>query len=68
MIVCHCHRVTDREIRSAIRGGASTVDAVGASVSAGTGCGGCRPALDGLIARESPQVARKVLPILEDVA
>ena len=68
MIVCHCHKVSDREIRTAVREGASTVDAVGARVSAGTGCGGCRPLIGALVARESRASARKVLPILEDVA
>lgn len=71
MIVCHCHRVSDRDIRQAVRSGATTVDAVGARVAAGTGCGGCRPAISQLIDHEeaaAPAAARRTLPILEDVA
>lgn len=68
MIVCHCHKVSDREIRSAVREGATTVDAVGAKVAAGTGCGGCRPLIDSLVDSESRAGAKKALPMLEDVA
>lgn len=68
MIVCHCHGVTDREIRSAVHDGATTVDAVGACVDAGTGCGGCQPLIEALIDEEAPAAARRMLPLLEDVA
>ena len=68
MIVCHCHKVSDREIRSAVRDGATSVDAVGARVSAGTGCGGCRPLIGALVDSESRASAKKALPMLEEVA
>jgi bacterioferritin-associated ferredoxin len=42
MFVCLCHVTTDSEIRNAIESGASTVEEVGESCGAGTGCGGCR--------------------------
>jgi bacterioferritin-associated ferredoxin len=41
MIVCHCHGVTDREIRACVKDGARTCADVGAHCGAGTGCGGC---------------------------
>ena len=41
MIVCHCHGVTDREIRACVQQGARTHGDVGDVCGAGTGCGGC---------------------------
>ncbi len=41
MIVCHCHGVTDREIRACVQNGASSPDDVAAHCGASTGCGGC---------------------------
>lgn len=55
MLVCHCHRICDRTIRESIREGARSIDEVGASCGAGTGCGGCRPAIAGLLATRAPQ-------------
>jgi bacterioferritin-associated ferredoxin len=52
MLVCHCRRVFDREIRTAIRDGACTVDDVGAACAAGVGCGGCQEAIEDLIDAE----------------
>jgi bacterioferritin-associated ferredoxin len=43
MIVCHCHGVTDREIRACAQQGARTCGDVGDHCGAGTGCGGCTP-------------------------
>jgi bacterioferritin-associated ferredoxin len=42
MIVCLCHGVNDREIRSSIEAGAGTVREVGTKCGAGTDCGGCK--------------------------
>jgi bacterioferritin-associated ferredoxin len=52
MIVCHCHGVSDRAIRAAVRSGAASRGAVGASCAAGTGCGGCHPVIDELLRAE----------------
>lgn len=52
MIVCHCRRVCDRAIRSAIRAGASTEDAISEVCGAGSVCGGCIPAVSELIDEE----------------
>lgn len=41
MIVCHCHGVTDREIRSIVRDGAKTCADVADCCGASSGCGGC---------------------------
>jgi bacterioferritin-associated ferredoxin len=45
MILCICQAVTDREVDAAVRGGAQSVDAVGACCGAGTDCGACRDAI-----------------------
>jgi bacterioferritin-associated ferredoxin len=41
MIVCHCHGVTDRQIRACIQNGACSPDDVAEHCGASTGCGGC---------------------------
>lgn len=53
VLVCHCHRVCDREIRAAARAGARSREEVGAACRAGTGCGGCRPVIDRLLEIEA---------------
>lgn len=52
MIVCHCHGVTDREIRASIHGGARTCADVADSCGAGSGCGGCRELVAEIVASE----------------
>jgi bacterioferritin-associated ferredoxin len=42
VIVCCCHRVTDREIRRAASAGARTMRQIAESCGAGASCGGCR--------------------------
>ena len=42
MLVCHCHRVTDADVAET---GATTLRGVAKATRAGTGCGGCIPAL-----------------------
>jgi NAD(P)H-nitrite reductase large subunit len=67
LLVCHCHRICDRTIRESIREGARSIDDVGASCRAGTGCGGCRPAIAGLLreqcAKDEP--TRRALTVLQ---
>jgi bacterioferritin-associated ferredoxin len=41
MIVCHCHGVTDREIRASVQNGARTCADIADCCGAGSGCGGC---------------------------
>jgi bacterioferritin-associated ferredoxin len=50
VIVCHCHVVSDRGIRSEIESGALTVDEVGDRCGAGTHCGSCRPTIAVIVA------------------
>jgi bacterioferritin-associated ferredoxin len=52
VIVCHCHAVRAEEIRSEVRLGAATVEVVGMRCAAATRCGGCRPAVEALVADE----------------
>jgi bacterioferritin-associated ferredoxin len=60
MIVCHCMGVSDRSVRRAIQEGASTRRDVARACRAGTGCGGCRPLLDRLLASERDRTRRSV--------
>ncbi len=64
MLVCHCHGVSDRVIRSAVRNGATCRASVGDACGAGTGCGGCLPMVEALIDEESaPRVSMRSLPL-----
>ena len=66
MIVCLCKGVSDRDIASAIEGGASSVDEIAACTGAGTGCGRCRKGLARSVAMAQGRVAkpRIILPIV----
>ena len=65
MLVCHCHRICDRTIRESIRQGARSIDEVGVACRAGTGCGGCRPAIAGLLSeRADTEAPRRRLVVL----
>ena len=51
MLVCHCHRVNDVRVDQVLAAGADGVRGVVRATRAGTGCGGCIPALRELCAR-----------------
>jgi bacterioferritin-associated ferredoxin len=53
MYVCICERVREGDVRSAIRCGARTEEAVGEACGAGTGCGTCLQRICDLIDEES---------------
>lgn len=55
-IVCACHGVGRNTIRAAVRGGAESLDAVGAATRAGTNCGACRSEIATLIRTETAVV------------
>ncbi|WP_422736935.1 FAD-dependent oxidoreductase [Micromonospora sp. WMMD729] len=48
-VVCQCNTVTKGALVRCWRSGARTVDAVVAGTRAGTGCGGCRDAVGGIV-------------------
>lgn len=52
MIVCHCNAVRAEEIRSEVRLGATTVEVVAMRCAASNRCGGCRPAVEAVVADE----------------
>jgi bacterioferritin-associated ferredoxin len=41
MIVCVCHRVSDRQIEREVRGGCTSFDELQADLRVGTACGAC---------------------------
>lgn len=53
MFVCICYHVREREVRSIIRDGAHTEEAVGDACGAGTGCGSCLERICDLIEEET---------------
>jgi bacterioferritin-associated ferredoxin len=50
VLVCHCRVVTDRAVRAAVADGAQDLDGVAQRCGAGTGCGGCVPLVEQLVA------------------
>ncbi len=62
MIVCHCLGMTDRELREAARQGARTARDLGHRVSAGTFCGGCRPAIEEILREAARNLAAAPSP------
>jgi len=58
MLVCHCHALTDRDIRRAVRTtGACSVDEVGDHCGAATGCGGCYEVVAEIVSCEKRRLA-----------
>jgi len=58
MLVCHCHALTDRDIRRAVRtAGACNVAEVGDHCGAATGCGGCYEVVDEIVTCEKRRLA-----------
>lgn len=55
MIVCHCFRVSDREIRQHAEQGAKSVNEVGRACGAGMGCGGCRQQIATIVDEEASE-------------
>ena len=51
MLICHCHRVRDCQVEQVLTAGGQGVRSVVRATRAGTGCGGCLPALRDLCAR-----------------
>ena len=60
MLVCHCHRVNDARIEQVLSAGASGVRGVVRATRAGSGCGGCIPALRELCATRAAEPACEV--------
>jgi bacterioferritin-associated ferredoxin len=56
LYVCHCRVVSDHTIRATIAAGARDVDGVTARCGAGGACGGCRPAIEDLLAEAAAAV------------
>ncbi len=68
MLICHCHGISDRAIRKAVRGGASTRREIARSCRAGGLCGGCGPAIDEILASEAVAEAAIAPPALTRLA
>lgn len=58
MYVCLCKAITDESILKAIEDGACTLEDVARRCKAGTGCGGCRPAILALLREHADGGAR----------
>jgi bacterioferritin-associated ferredoxin len=63
MLVCHCKRVYDRQIRHAAREGAVSVQAVARECGAGAGCGGCHSAIEDILVEERASCAVELLSL-----
>jgi nitrite reductase (NADH) large subunit len=52
--ICNCHRVSKERIIETIRGGCTSLQTIGESCKAGTGCGSCQPLLGQLLGAFGP--------------
>jgi bacterioferritin-associated ferredoxin len=52
MVVCHCHVVSDRELRAEIASGALDATDLAMRCGAGSRCGGCGPVVEAILAEE----------------
>lgn len=57
MIICSCEGISDREVKSAIRCGATSVEKLCSSLGTGLGCGGCADSIKKLL-KANKQAAR----------
>ena len=68
MIVCLCHRVSDRDIANAVAAGTVCFDSLQAQTQLGTHCGSCRECarevFDAACARAAAAVAPCAVPSL----
>lgn len=51
MYACQCTAATVAQVEAAVDQGAETVEEVGESTGAGTGCGGCHPTIEAILER-----------------
>jgi bacterioferritin-associated ferredoxin len=58
--VCFCEAVTAREVESALDRGAESIEEIGETTGAGTGCGGCHPTLEAVLERRCAGCVRLV--------
>ena len=65
MILCQCQAVSDRDIRRAVRKGATTRREVMRQCGAGEMCGGCVPLIDQIVAEETADRAEAGIAGLE---
>jgi bacterioferritin-associated ferredoxin len=50
VLICHCKGTTDRDIRAAAGPGRACSAEIERRCGAGTACGGCRPAIEAILA------------------
>ena len=66
MIICHCRGISDRVIRKAIQNGARSRREVARTLGAGATCGGCSPAIEAILLRESERTERRAFSVLTE--
>ncbi len=59
-LICSCEQVRASTLHRAVCGGAHTVGALKACTGAGTGCGGCVPRMNDLLAQERTRLGQTV--------
>lgn len=52
MIICHCHKVTDKDIRKNIKDGARSLKDISCICQACTDCKGCAKAIQCILKEE----------------
>jgi bacterioferritin-associated ferredoxin len=63
MIVCSCRAFSDRQVESAIRQGAASIEAIGRVCGAGTDCGACLRDLESRLERSCARSRAGLCPL-----
>ncbi|MBG6084555.1 FAD-dependent oxidoreductase [Zhihengliuella flava] len=61
-VLCRCSGATHGDVAAARDAGCSSVEAVGASCRAGTGCGGCREKIEAILAAAPEPSPERLVP------
>lgn len=64
MIICVCNAVSEKQIREAIRGGASSIGDLRAATGCGTNCGSCVETAVSLIDQHLEEANSSALDVL----
>jgi bacterioferritin-associated ferredoxin len=68
VIVCHCHSVSERAIRKAVRNGAVTRRDIARTCGAGRTCRGCVPAIQAILRSQENSRVAEPLSITAELA
>jgi bacterioferritin-associated ferredoxin len=67
MLVCHCRGISDRQIRRAVKDGATSAREVARETGAGMRCGGCRSNVKAVVNEALAHEFQTTVPVISSV-